>query len=437
MRERAKTRELRRGLQVGPRWGAAALAVALLVVAGCLENGGGGWDLVGDGGEVEGSFDADVGGDSASRVARRDGSWASSDVDVADTTGGAEGADGAETGAGTDCPAGYRASDGACVDVDECAEQTDACGEDQECINSEGSYSCSGGPTIDDVTAMPEPVTPGDTLTIRAVVSDSDGGADIAGGKLFDPETEQVYGPFVVGRGAGGYQVEVTWEEIDAMGGGVETPAGGAARAFRIEFVDTDGNVGKRTLEVTLGCPTSSEGICDGKCYDFSSSRDHCGGCGREIRQSTMVCDEGSFACPDADHTLCQRDGEHLCADLSEMDSYCGTCQTDCHEWADKVGGPRQGAGIGHCINGTCTLSLTSGRDRKTCEEVCEHANMDCLDDVTTWCDGDGTPSSCGMWGWRGGVSTTKHKRLRCTERPPSTLDHPNYEFLRSTCYCR
>jgi hypothetical protein len=100
-----------------------------------------------------------------------------------------------------------------------------------------------------------------------------------------------------------------------------------------------DGPADSSTVDASL-CP-SNQGICQGKCLDFSNDRNNCGGCGAACL-SLQACSDSKCVCATG-ATLCAG----ICVDTAISAANCGGCSKSCGP--DSV-----------CTEGVCSAA-TSG----------------------------------------------------------------------------
>lgn len=145
-------------------------------------------------------------------------------------------------------------------------------------------------PVIEQLTLSPVTLTPWNTVTVTALVSDQDGLDDIKAGLIFHSDTGAVYTSFAK-VDAGVYEAEITWPTLNAA-----TPIDftiiADQRQLFAEFFDHDGHVGSAVFDLWLSCRGLS--ACDGVCTGLNEP-DHCGACGVECEGE---CVEGR--CPAA-----------------------------------------------------------------------------------------------------------------------------------------
>jgi hypothetical protein len=90
-------------------------------------------------------------------------------------------------------------------------------------------------PYLVSMLSMPMTITQGEDINFTAVLTDEDGQYQVKGGSLYDGEGNY-YGEFHLSWGAGVFELDTTWEEINAV-----EPIVGADRWFEGWFWDYDG----------------------------------------------------------------------------------------------------------------------------------------------------------------------------------------------------
>jgi len=151
----------------------------------------------------------------------------------------------------------------------------------------EKTASESHAPVIEQLTVAPSALTPWDTVTVTAVVSDPDGLDDIQAGLVFHNSTGAVHRSFIE-VDAGVYEAEFTWSRLNTADPIDFTIS--EQRQFLVEFFDHSGLVGSAVFDLQLHCYGIA--ACGGVCSDLDEP-DHCGACGVECEGA---CVEGQCA---------------------------------------------------------------------------------------------------------------------------------------------
>lgn len=229
-----------------------------------------------------------------------------------------------------------------------------------------GEIEADGGETGDapiilslsrNITEM----TQGDTLTVLAIVTDPDGLDDIIGGVLEDASGENTYGPFASTADEGAYEATLDWNTLQRHAP-IDAPSGGITRTLRVRFFDEAGNEVTRETSIDLVCTRRTDGICDGTCADFQTSRFHCGGCDQPT-VSNSRCLEGAVVCDD-EHSRC---GD-ACVRLMYDENHCGECERSCDALTDGLEITSVRA---LCLEGACTFTARTDTPFADCDTYC------------------------------------------------------------------
>ncbi len=119
-------------------------------------------------------------------------------------------------------------------------------------------------------------LTAGESVVFTAVLTDSDGLADIVGGTLSDTTGVIGYGPFVAAGQPGTYSISLSWEDMH-QAEPIQFEGMDLVRVFRAEFYDLAANKVSEDVELALTCAEGSS--CDGVCLDIMTDAEHCGSC--------------------------------------------------------------------------------------------------------------------------------------------------------------
>lgn len=210
-----------------------------------------------------------------------------------------------------------------------------------------GDTSGNASPVIVSLGTNAPTLRPGDTLVISAMVTDPDGAADLVGGTVKDPLTGVTYG--TMSGSAGSYSLSLSWDAID-LASPITTPAGGAVRAFTVQFMDAAGNLVGQDVSVTLACADATLAACGSECVDLQWHWGNCGVCGRTC---TYDCSLGS----------CFADVHSLTS--SSCDAVCASAGLTCAPITDEDDGS---VSLGYAIY--TTTSCTDAVMFATCSQV-------------------------------------------------------------------
>jgi hypothetical protein len=175
-------------------------------------------------------------------------------------------------------------------------------------------------------------------LVITAVVTDPDGVDDLIGGQLVAPDSEAAYGAFATSAAEGAYELELTWQAIDAVTS-IEAPVAGAPRRFVARFYDVVGHTAEQALTITLRCGVADRAVCDGECVDLLIDPDNCGSCGVAVPLGEQ-CTNGNPGCSSGPENTtarcsdgCSNDGDQYidCDDFDCCNVVTCPVGTACH----------------------------------------------------------------------------------------------------------
>lgn len=194
-----------------------------------------------------------------------------------------------------------------CNDDGECEDIDGGEGEEGEGEGPPPPPECNGAgcPEILSLTTNRSTLDERGSATISAVVTDPDGVADVIGGVLLDPVSNDTYGSFFAAS-AGAFQISVSWNELNPVRR-IEFN-GSTSRTVRARFFDQAGNEAFADVAFTLAC-SEAETACDAQCgaercggacvSDFSDD-DNCGSCGHACNADAF-CEfdenDGGFTC--------------------------------------------------------------------------------------------------------------------------------------------
>lgn len=244
--------------------------------------------------------------------------------------------------------------------------------------------SSPDAPDILELSATPTTITNVTSVSLNAVVTDPDGPADIAAGRVLETSSGNVLGTFQ-SSGGGAYSFELGWS---ALSSAVDLTFESQQNiVLTVEFIDAANERSTRSLQLSAACEeggpacggTCGESLCDGVCEEaaiYDSDPDNCGGCG--IVCDSRACDEGT------------------CLDIPLVDGACNTV-ADCETGADQCLPPPPDSIVegGWCIFECQTLSdcgmgttcgaigLTEENSIQLCFRECETA-ADCPRDGWT-----------------------------------------------------
>lgn len=263
---------------------------------------------------------------------------------------------------------------GACTDEELCTD-TGAC-----------EALAEDAPRIIDLSINTTTATPSTLLVISAIVTDPDGIDDLIGGTLKSP-TGASYGSFQTSAAEGSYQLNLTWNQLNAVQSIVfEQPLN---RELVAEFYDQTGNKVQRSLSITIACESSSEAACSpGVCTDLLTSKEHCGSCNNTLEGPELECNLGSPACYE-NLTYCP--ASQQCA--SEFNpKACNTCNNNCETAAAQLGlNVSQPGSSVSCESEGCSAYVVSNQ-RLSCDTLC--ANATCYTSSASFSE-SGISASC------------------------------------------
>lgn len=181
-----------------------------------------------------------------------------------------------------------------------------------------GDTTAPGGPSFLSFGTNVTTLKQGDSVIFSAVVTHPSGLDHIAGGTLTDASGAIQYGAFGSGTQKGGYQVALSWAEINQS-----DPINFVTsdqRAFVAQFFDTDGRRSTKSITLTLSC--DGKAACDGVCTDVTSDVKNCGTCGT-VCSSTQKCNSGVCGAP-------PKPGLKLATTPASCDSICAMSSATC-----------------------------------------------------------------------------------------------------------
>ncbi len=280
--------------------------------------------------------------------------------------------------------------------------------------SNDGGTSSGKAPTIASLVANPPKLTPTQTVTLSAVVTDPDN--NLAGGTLVDGLGHQL-GAFQTPGGQGTFTYLLTWSALTQQAP-FDLPSGGGSRTLKATFLDATGNATEASTVIALACDVQASGTCESTCVDLQTSPAHCGQCRAQVPDGG-VCEAGKPKCP-VNKTVCGT----RCVELQTDLEHCGACGKDVQTWATsknffKVIELR-------CAQGQPT-ALISYFGRLTCAAVCESSASRC----TTGGSARYSKSETTFEQWRS---------LSCTDLPPVDVyssgagDYLSFREVRCTC---
>ena len=141
--------------------------------------------------------------------------------------------------------------------------------------------SASGGATTDGPQFLAfgtdvSMITAGEQVMFSATLADADGGGDIAGGTLVD-QFGTAYGAFAKTAQEGGYQLSVSWPQIDEAEAILLPYGATVARTFTARFFDQEGHGTERSVMIRLTC--NGLAACGGACVDTVQYPESCTTC--------------------------------------------------------------------------------------------------------------------------------------------------------------
>lgn len=170
-------------------------------------------------------------------------------------------------------------------------------------------------PRILSVSANVAEITQGESVRITAIVTDPDGIDDVIGGELGDP-TGASYGAFATGAQEGAYEIQVSWDDLDAVDP-ITFDDGYLARTLLVRFYDVAGSSVEEAVEISLVCRQGA--ACDGVCRSLDDDPQNCGQCGRRCEDQDApdahidaTCSAGSCLVA----TSCVSSGTPTCNDV-------------------------------------------------------------------------------------------------------------------------
>ena len=202
------------------------------------------------------------------------------------------------------------------------------------CLCDEGygasELSCEklpvGAPRIKGLNVQTVRLTEGDVVTLEATVR-GDGNLTVSWG-MEEEDENGVDTYFSIGefahKGGESYTAEIFWTELDELFGlTFDEPA--LSLPLTVHVVDSEGREAMYPLELELYCEGSDTmAICDGRCVDTSSDRDHCGSC-FQATPDGAECTSGERICDDAQLVACSE------ACVPNDDDNCGRCGNTCY----------------------------------------------------------------------------------------------------------
>lgn len=257
------------------------------------------------------------------------------------------------------------------------------------------AYTAPNWPQIVSFSSNLQVLTPTGEAVLTAIVTDSDGAADIIGGVL-KHSNGTTYGSFEA-SGSGVFEFRLDWDKLNAVEP-IEFLGGGGSHTVTAEFLDQAAHVATADLELTLRCDTAAYGACDGACLDQRIDEANCGSCDNVCSDPAA---SGSAQCRDSEcHYNCDFD-YHECPGTCLPDNSIDSCGDSCT--------PCPGIDNGHAI---CIDSLACGLECQNgwrmCGDVCaecpSHASgLTCQGTscVATGCNQGYYPCADGCCSWQ------------------------------------
>jgi hypothetical protein len=139
-------------------------------------------------------------------------------------------------------------------------------------------------PTSQTMTGGRPTATETDTITFIAIVTDTNGLDDIAGGELSD-DSGATYAAFSAGTNKSTYTAALSWKAMTSIHAADFGNAGGK-RTFVAKFFDNKGNKVMAQVSIDLACRFDVgllEASCGGACTNVDIDPHNCGSCGNEL----------------------------------------------------------------------------------------------------------------------------------------------------------
>jgi hypothetical protein len=193
-------------------------------------------------------------------------------------------------------------------------------------------------PQIVTIGASVSTLTEGESVVFAALVTDPNGVGDIIGGTLTDPPSGGSYGNFAASAATGSYELLLTWARINAVRQ-VDLPSGAGSRSFRAAFYDQAGHPASADLQITLSCGPESATCGDGKCMDFATDRDNCGGCSNECDDTWALSENYVYGGPpQCVAGACEIEAFDASGTPQSCDELCNGSGATCSEHRDSIG---------------------------------------------------------------------------------------------------
>ena len=269
---------------------------------------------------------------------------------------------------------------GKCVDIDECAENTDNCPVGTECENTDGSFTCDCEPGFTwDGMACVDGCGDGD---LQAPEACDDGNTDEKDGCSANCTKETGY--FCMGEGPDSC---VDIDECATM----------ADNCLDTEICDNDPGTFTCTCDQTIArvcdnvctgilddeyncgdcdvvctpnkdcikgvcCTKPADDLCNDVCTDTQSDENNCGDCGK-VCNGTCV----TGTCCEVPNTACGTQ----CVNTQTSSSHCGACDNACGGGLSCVSGKCCAPPSNAVCGGACTDTMTDEANCGMCGKVC------------------------------------------------------------------
>lgn len=190
-------------------------------------------------------------------------------------------------------------------------------------------------PSILSISTNTDRITDDDLLRVTAIVTDPDGIDDLIGGELLS-ESGASYGAFSTGAQEGAYEIELTWQDLDAVAE-ISFDDGEVSRDVLARFYDQAGHTAQSVVTFTLYCDEGA--ACDGRCMNLHGTDvDNCGQCGNVCQDEPglfeATCDAGSCVVAAACTDQVQADCDQVCNAAGH--GPCAVAWTP--QWGDATG---------------------------------------------------------------------------------------------------
>ena len=208
--------------------------------------------------------------------------------------------------------------------VSACSMSRDDCPEGAMCSTSDDAStaadSAEPGPVFLSLESNVAAITQGESVELKAVVTDPDGIDDVVGGYLTATgDEDRRYGAFTSVAQNGSYELSLSWKDINLLEP-IEFVGTSSQRSFTAIFFDAAGHSAKQTISLDLIC--AQGGCCEGSCMALDADLYNCGACGTTCLPALDSCEQGQCV------TQLRSDIPKSCDEVCSAEGF--TCTASC-----------------------------------------------------------------------------------------------------------